>query len=102
MDNAAVAARLLAEARSLDPRCRDNLYRVRAYRQAAATLALLPQPLTKLLADAGEAGLARLPGVGRHLARSIAGLLTTGEWHTWPGRPSTNVAASCQNVLRSA
>lgn len=86
MDNAAVAACLLEQARRLDTR-RDNLYRVRAYRQAASVVQLLDRPLADLLDEAGPAALERLPGVGKHLAWSIATLIRTGEWRSYAERP---------------
>jgi hypothetical protein len=48
-----------------------NPFRVRAYRQAAATLRELPRSVVDLLAADGMDGLIHLPTVGRSLAHSI-------------------------------
>jgi DNA polymerase/3'-5' exonuclease PolX len=81
MDNATIARRLMDYAHELEAE-RESLYRVRAYRQAAATILGLDRPLGDLLAEAGRAGLAALPGIGAHLAYTLEGLLRTGEWRT--------------------
>lgn len=49
----------------------DNLYRVRAFRQAAMTVLALPQEVETYLSVHGAEGLARLPGIGRGLADKI-------------------------------
>lgn len=48
-----------------------NPFRVRAYREAAGTLAGLDEPAAELLEREGIAGLQRLPNIGERLARSI-------------------------------
>jgi len=55
-----------------------NPYRVGAYRQGAATLRELSEPVTKIIAHQGEAGLMRLPGIGVRLANAIRLLVVTG------------------------
>src|SRR5436190_11767280 len=55
-----------------------NPYRVGAYRQGAATLRQLPEPVTKIITHEGDAGLMRLPGIGNRLANAIRLLVVTG------------------------
>jgi DNA polymerase (family 10) len=57
----------------------DNLYRVRAFRQAAMAVLALPEEVAILVATNGPKALERLPGVGKSLASTIAGYLGTGE-----------------------
>jgi holliday junction DNA helicase RuvA len=75
MDNAAIAHELLRQARDLAARG-DNLYRVRAYRRAAAVLFGLDRPVSAIVAESGPRGLSRLPGVGASLAKTMAELAT--------------------------
>src|SRR6266542_2639981 len=82
MDNEAIAHCLTVHANQL--RGRDgNLYRIRAYRQAAQTIQSLERPLVDLLAESGSDGLAALPGIGSHLAFTIERLVQTGEFLTY-------------------
>jgi putative hydrolase len=55
-----------------------NPYRVNAYRQGAATLRGLNQPVTKILEQEGREGLMRLPGIGIGLSNAIALIVVTG------------------------
>ena len=73
MENAAIAHELLRLARDLAA-TGDNLYRVRAYRRAAAELFGLDRPVSSVVAEAGPRGLKVLPGVGSSLAKTIAEL----------------------------
>jgi DNA polymerase/3'-5' exonuclease PolX len=73
MDNAAIAHELLRQARELAAHG-DNLYRVRAYRRAAAELFGLDRPAREIIAETGSDGLMILPGVGESLSRTIAEL----------------------------
>ena len=77
MDNLAIAQFLLAEARSLAER-HDNLYRVRAYRRAAAAVMGLDRPVAELLAETGVKGLRVRAGVGSSLAKTVAEFVATG------------------------
>jgi DNA polymerase/3'-5' exonuclease PolX len=81
MDNATIARRLMDYAHELEAH-HESLYRVRAYRRAAAIVLGLERPLGDLFAEVGRAGLAALPGIGAHLAYTLEGLLLTGEWRT--------------------
>lgn len=56
-----------------------NLYRVRAYRQAATTLRELKRPAREILETEGVEGLRRLPTIGVSLARAIEQLVETGK-----------------------
>ena len=53
-------------------------YRVRAWHEAAATIAGLPRELADVFRDHGRAGLEALPHIGRHLAAVIIELLRSG------------------------
>lgn len=46
-------------------------FRVNAYQRAAATISLLPQPVSELVQQKGIEGLVALPAVGTGIARSI-------------------------------
>jgi DNA polymerase/3'-5' exonuclease PolX len=81
MDNLVIAQRLMNMAHELEAQ-RSNLYRIRAYRRAAATVQSLDQPVEDIVAETGELGLRRLPGIGSHLADKIVNLVRTGEFAT--------------------
>ncbi len=72
------AAQRLEEVASILEQQRANPFRVRAYRQAAATVRRLPVPLIQLWREGGDAALRELPGVGDRLAVSLRMLATTG------------------------
>jgi DNA polymerase/3'-5' exonuclease PolX len=76
MDNSTIARELLRQARDLAADG-DNLYRVRAYRQAAGVIQALDRPVTDLIATCGLGGLRTIPGVGPSLAKTIAELAAT-------------------------
>lgn len=76
-DNGWVAERLEEIADLLEGQ-HANPFRVQAYRNAADTLRGLKRPVHELLAEAGPAGLAELPGIGVSLARTIAHLTMSG------------------------
>jgi DNA polymerase (family 10) len=73
MDNTAIARELLRQARELAAHG-ENLYRVRAYRRAAAELSGLDRPVSEIIAEAGSDGLMVIPGVGESLSQTIAEL----------------------------
>jgi DNA polymerase (family 10) len=81
MDNQTIARRLRDYANTIQKE-EPNLYRVRAYRQAATVVQAQRQPLAEVIACRGRAGLEALPGIGSHLAYTIEGLIRTGEFHT--------------------
>jgi hypothetical protein len=56
----------------------DNPFRVRAYRTGARTLRGLDRPVGEVLDREGPAGLERLAGIGRSLARSIEQMVRSG------------------------
>jgi DNA polymerase/3'-5' exonuclease PolX len=78
MDNPTIARELLRHARDLAAEG-DNLYRVRAYRQAAGLIQSLDLPVADIIAVSGPRGLRALPGVGPSLAKTIAELATAEE-----------------------
>jgi DNA polymerase/3'-5' exonuclease PolX len=81
MDNRTIARKLSSYANEL-ARKHSNLYRVRAYRRAAAVVLAQDQPLANLVTAKGRAGLAELPGIGDSLAFTIESLIRTGEFRT--------------------
>jgi DNA polymerase/3'-5' exonuclease PolX len=81
MDNRIIAHRLRDYARFLEGQS-ENLYRVKAYRNAAAVVESLRRPVCELLAEGGRQRLESLPGIGEHLSYTLEGLARTGEFHT--------------------
>lgn len=92
MDNCTIARRLTEHAAELEARC-ESMYRVRAYRKASWTVRSVDRPLSEILEESGRAGLQALPGIGAHLAYTIAELIRTGELRTWVERDVANGAA---------
>jgi hypothetical protein len=84
MDNLSIAQRLVDHANSLEGQG-ANIYRIRAYRQAAETIMGLEEPLESLVARQGRKGLEELPGIGSHLSFAIESLVRTGEFRTVNG-----------------
>jgi hypothetical protein len=81
MDNLMIARRLSEHANALE-RAETTLFRVRAYRQAAATVQAQARPLLELYEAGGRTALAELPHIGTHLAYTIEGLLRDGTFRT--------------------
>jgi len=81
MDNATIAKKLNDYATYLEGED-TNVYRIRAYRRAAATVLAQERPLSEVVNEKGRAGLEELPGVGANLAYTIEGLVRTGEFRT--------------------
>lgn len=79
MNNQHIAQRLLQHARMLRKR-HDNLFRVRAFNLAAEAVMRLDKPVEELVHEQGRHGLEELPGIGKHIARSIEHFVETGEW----------------------
>jgi Holliday junction DNA helicase RuvA len=73
--NDEIAVRLRRHADDLAARG-ENLYRVRAFRQAALAVLALNRPAT----DLGPEGLAEVRGIGKSLAGTIGTFAETGEW----------------------
>ena len=78
MNNRMIAQRLLEVAHSLEEK-HANLYRVKAYRQAAQTVLGLDQPVEEIVASAGRRALKDLPGIGVKLSAKIETLVRTGD-----------------------
>ena len=57
-----------------------NPFRIKAYRQAAATLSELQRDVADILEQEGSKGLEALPGIGRGIATAIAEIVTSGRW----------------------
>ena len=81
MDNQTIARRLRSYANEL-ARKRSSMYRVRAYRRAAAVVQSQERPMTDIVNAKGRAGLLALPGIGDSLAFTIESLVRTGEFRT--------------------
>jgi DNA polymerase (family X) len=75
--NVSVADRLDEVAQILEEQ-RANVFRVGAYRRAAAMLRGLTQPIDQIVKTEGVEGLQKLPGIGETLARFIHQLVMTG------------------------
>jgi holliday junction DNA helicase RuvA len=78
MDNRTIANRLIAVAHQMEGQ-RANLYRIRAYRQAAQAVLWLERPVEAIVAETGRKGLKRVPGIGASLSETIETLVRTGE-----------------------
>jgi Holliday junction DNA helicase RuvA len=74
LTNQQIARKLQRQATEL-ARGGDNLYRVRAFRQAAMAVLALPEEISTLVETKGQRALERLPGIGKSLAGTIAGYL---------------------------
>jgi DNA polymerase (family X) len=70
----------LAQAADLLEQQGANPFRVSAYRRASETVAGLAQDVRELAAAEGDAGLIKLPNIGKGIARAIQELLATGNW----------------------
>jgi DNA polymerase (family X) len=77
LDNLAAARRLEQAAKTLEEND-VNLFRVRAYRNAAATVRSLDRPAIEILREGGRRALLDLPGIGDRLAGTLEQLLLTG------------------------
>ena len=76
MQNAEIA-RLLGDVADLLEISAGNPFKVRAYRNAARTVADHPDPIAELV-TAGEFDLTDLPGIGGGIAKEITALVATG------------------------
>jgi DNA polymerase (family X) len=76
MQNAEIA-RLLSDVADLLEISAGNPFKVRAYRNAARTVADHPDPIAELVAG-GEFDLTDLPGIGDGIAKEITALVATG------------------------
>ena len=77
--NAVIGRQLEEVARLLEEQAADP-FRVRAYRQAAATVERLGESVATLCAREGPEGLTALPGIGPSLARAIHVMVRTGHF----------------------
>src|SRR5881396_1465874 len=76
MQNAEIA-RLLSDVADLLEISAGNPFKVRAYRNAARTVADHPDPIAELVSG-GEFDLTELPGIGGGIAKEITALVATG------------------------
>lgn len=75
LSNVEIASRLIAYAQTLEEK-RDNPFKIRAYRRAAASIKGLRQSLSALLERSGT--VPHLPGVGPGISRAIQEIVSTG------------------------
>ena len=78
--SSAVVTRHLRDAAQLLERQRANPFRVRAFRQAAETIAQLPEDVRVLVAREGPEALQQLPGIGPGISSAIQEILATERW----------------------
>lgn len=86
MNNTDIARKLLDHALALEENG-HSLYRVRAYRRAAALIRMLPLSIREALEEGGREALEDLPGIGRHLAYTLEKLIRDGELRTLGPKP---------------
>jgi len=77
--NESIADKLREAAALLEAQGAD-VFRVRAYRRAADTVASMTEDADAVLEREGPAGLERLPNVGKGIAAAIAEMVLTGGW----------------------
>lgn len=77
--NRQIADRLMEHADLLQQQNGDS-FRIRAYRDAARTVAEFPRPMHEVLSEGGQDALIALPTIGRGIAAAITEMLTTGRW----------------------
>ena len=80
MTNTDIARKLREHAAEL-AREGGNLYRVRAFRQAAFAVLGLPREVKDVVAAAGPDALRAVPGIGDSLAGTISDFAVRGEWN---------------------
>ena len=71
MTNGDIARKLRQRAAEL-ARSGDNLYRIRAFRQAAFAVMGLEEEIEQLVSTGGPQVLERVPGIGKSLSETIA------------------------------
>jgi DNA polymerase (family 10) len=81
MDNVELG-RMLEDIADLLEIVGENVFRVRAYRNAARTIETLPEPASVIAERGGLKALAELPGIGKDLAGKIVATLETGHCET--------------------
>jgi Helix-hairpin-helix domain len=77
--NAGIAARL-QECAALLEQQGDDIFRIRAYQEAADHVRAMPVALRDIFAREGLAGLIAQPKIGEGIAAAIAEMLTSGRW----------------------
>lgn len=78
-ENADIAARLRDYAALLEQQGGD-VFRARAYQEAADHVRMLPVAVGEIFAQQGIGGLIAQPKIGRGIAAAIAEMLTSGRW----------------------
>jgi putative hydrolase len=73
-------AEKLRECAALLEQQEANVFRVRAYRQAAATLESWPEDVYEVLRREGRGGLEAVSGIGPSIAAAIEEMVRTGRW----------------------
>ena len=70
----------LAQAADLLEQQGANPFRVSAYRRASDTVSRLTGDIREIFETEGEAGLVKLPNIGKGIAASIHEMMSTGRW----------------------
>jgi DNA polymerase (family 10) len=82
MDNQTIATRFARLAALMEIRG-DDPFRLRSYRNAAESIEVWPEPLEKIAASEGAAGLQSIPAVGKAIAGKVLELLEKGTFDVW-------------------
>jgi DNA polymerase (family 10) len=80
--NEVIAHRLRCFARLLAIRSED-IYRIRAYDDAASVIESWPEAISEIAKREGAKGLRIIPGVGRSISEKIVELVNTGTFQAW-------------------
>jgi putative hydrolase len=73
-------ARMLREAADLLEQQGAEVYRINAFRRAAATVAQLGEDIAEIAATRGVQGLVAIPTIGAGIAAAIVEIVATGRW----------------------
>lgn len=92
MTNTDIARQLRERANDM-ARGGENLYRVWAFRQAALAVQGLPAEAAQVVAAGGTRALERVPGIGKSLAGTIAGM-AVGSASVGVGKETDGVSAT--------
>ncbi|QEL16007.1 helix-hairpin-helix domain-containing protein [Limnoglobus roseus] len=97
MTNADVVKKLREHANTLT-QSGANLYRVRAFRQAAVAVMASDREAADVIAEGGRGELQRAFGIGESVAETIAEFLESGEWspRSIPARSGRRPSPQCR------
>ena len=98
MTNDEIAGRFEQFATLMEIRGEDN-FRVRSYRNAAASAREWPRSLSEMAKAGGARELQTIPGVGRAISQKILELITRGSFEAWD-RVTLETPLSVLDLLR--